>query len=304
VAQSQLQNYEYRCLPELFNERGYHSAFFQGTLKNTSGTGAFAQLLGFRHSYGKEDVSESRYPHNSWGLQDPDLYDFTLKKLKEMPQPFFVGINSNSTHSTELPPGIAPQFPGNSAETTYINTLHFSDTALKEFIEAVENDPAFEDTLFVLVADHAGPSLGSSNLNRYLVPFLVYAPGLVEPQQLDLVSSQRDIAPTLLALLQINDQASFSGKSLLEGNATHHADYYHQRTLGWIEGKRGIEFRLGEAEQMRCYDLTSPPLRQQPDLCSENDREQHRRALAFTHLSQSLLFNGKISAFSRLQGNE
>jgi hypothetical protein len=55
---------------------------------------------------------------------------------------------------------------------------------------------------------------------------------------------------------------------------------------------------------MQCYDLTSPPFRQQPDPCSETDREQHRRALAFTHLSQSLLFNGKISSFSRLQGNE
>src|SRR5690606_15770647 len=85
VAQSQLQNYPYHCLPAILAERQYHTAFFQGTLKNTSGTGAFAQLLGFRHSYGKEDVREHHYPQNSWGLQDPDLYRFTLEKLKAMP---------------------------------------------------------------------------------------------------------------------------------------------------------------------------------------------------------------------------
>ncbi len=304
VAQSQLQNYEYHCLPELLNKRDYHTAFFQGTLKNTSGTGAFAQLLGFRHSFGKEDVAEHRYPHNSWGLQDPDLYTFVLQQLKQMPQPFFVGINSNSTHSSELPPGVQPHFSGKGAETTYLNMLHFSDAALGDFIRAVESDPAFRDTLFVLVADHAGPSRGNSNLNKYLVPFLIYAPGLVEPQTLDFVSSQRDIAPTLLSLLHIDAETSFSGRSLLDTASAHYADYYHQGVLGWIEGERGVEFRLGEQEAMQCYTLLEAPFRQQADDCSENDRAQQRRALAFTHLSQSLLFNGKISAFSQLRGDE
>ncbi|MCW8917896.1 MAG: LTA synthase family protein [Gammaproteobacteria bacterium] len=300
VAQSQLQNYEYRCLPELLNEQGYHSAFFQGTLKNTSGTGAFAQLLGFRHSYGKEDVAEYRYPHNSWGLQDPDLYRFVLQRLKQMPQPFFVGINSNSTHSSELPPGTPPHFSGQGAETTYLNMLHFSDAALGEFIQAVASDPAFARTIFVVVADHAGPSLGKSHLNRYLVPFLIHAPGLVEPRQLDIVSSQRDIAPTLLDLLNIDTEANFSGSSLLTDHQNHHADYYHQGVLGWVEGRRGLEVRLGEEREMQCYNLLSGPLRQQPDACDAHDETRLSRALAFTHLNQSLLFNGKIGTFSQL----
>ena len=304
VAQSQLQNYEYRCLPEILNQRDYHTAFFQGTLKNTSGTGAFAQLLGFRHSYGKEDVAEHRYPHNSWGLQDPDLYDFTLQRLKEMPQPFFVGINTNSTHSSELPPGVSPHFPGEGGENTYINMLHFSDAALGEFIRAVESDPAFSETIFVLVADHAGPSLGSSDLNKYLVPFLIYAPGVVAPQQLDIASSQRDIAPTLLSILQIDDAAAFSGNSLLDSTASRYADYYHQGVLGWIEGKRGIEFRLGEEQGMLCYELLEAPFRQLPGECADTDWALQQRAQAFTHLSQSLLFNGKVSAFSQLRGHE
>lgn len=305
VAQSQLQNYEYRCLPELFNERNYYTAFFQGTLKNTSGTGAFAQLLGFRHSYGKEDVSEHKYPHNSWGLQDPDLYAFILQQLKQMPQPFFIGINSNSTHSSELPPGVKPYFSGEGAETTYINMLHFSDAALGDFMHAVESNSAFANTLFVLVADHAGPPLGSkNNLNKYLIPFLVYAPGLVKPQKLDVVSSQRDIAPTLLSLLHIDDKTSFTGRSLLDTGISHYADYYHQGVLGWIEGKQGIEFRLGDEQELQCYELLDAPFRQLSHNCRENAAAQRLRALAFTHLSQSLLFTGKTSAFNPLQGNE
>jgi phosphoglycerol transferase MdoB-like AlkP superfamily enzyme len=302
VAQTQLQNYDYDCLPELLGNQGYSTAFFQGTLENTSGTGAFARLLGFVDSYGKEDVLEHRYPYNSWGLQDPDLYSFVLKKLHQMPQPFFIGINSNSTHSTELPPDITPQFNGDAPTTPYINTLHFADAALGEFIHAVETEPAFRDTIFVLVADHAGHS-PAGTLKKYLVPFLIYAPGLIEPTRLEVMSTQRDIAPTLLSLLSLKTTSSFSGSSLLQ-SSTHYADYYHQGVLGWVEGKRGIEIPLDEQQKMTCYELLDAPFRQQPDDCSESDQKQRQRALAFTHLSQSLLFNGKTSRFSQLHGSK
>jgi hypothetical protein len=95
VAQSQLQNYRYDCLPGTLKARGYHTAFFQGTVSGTSGTGAFAQLLGFEQSYGKEHVARHRLPHNNWGLHDPDLYEFALEKMGSLPRPFLVGINTN-----------------------------------------------------------------------------------------------------------------------------------------------------------------------------------------------------------------
>ncbi len=302
VAQSQLQNYSYYCLPEILHQNGYYTAFFQGTLKNTSGTGAFAQSLGFRYSYGKKDVPDHKYPHNSWGLQDPDLYRFVLQKLKKMPQPFFVGINTNSTHSSELPPGLKPAFEGDDHDTVYSNMLHFSDESLKKFMHEVEQDPAFKDTIFIMVADHAGPSLGNSNINKYLIPFLVYAPGVIEPQQRDIVSSQRDIAPTLLDILGLPASPDFSGVSLLDEASKPYADYYHQGHLGWVEGTAGVEFMLGDKEKAECYTFKPTPFRREKHVCTEQDIQLRRRATAFTHLSQSLLFNGDIGKFRSLIG--
>jgi len=88
VAQTSLQNNSYRCLPDILEQWGWHTAFFQGTHKETSGTGAFAQSLGFNRSYAKEDMPAGRYKHNYWGAHDPDIYDFVLDKLDTMPQPF------------------------------------------------------------------------------------------------------------------------------------------------------------------------------------------------------------------------
>ncbi len=305
VAQSQLQNYAYRCLPKILDERGYYTAFFQGTLKNTSGTGAFAQLLGFRNSYGKEDVDDTQYPHNSWGLQDPDLYRYVLKQLKQMPQPFFVGINTNSTHSTELPPSVNPQFEGNDPETTYKNVLRFSDEALKSFILSFANYPELNNTIFVIVADHAGRSKGGaksldSNFNKYQIPFLIYAPGIVKPKQLDVVSSQRDIAPTLLYTMNIDPKAPFTGMALQDKGGTHSADYYHDGRLGWIEGRDGIEFSVDNDNKMSCFTVDKVPLQLTAKECGKKQKLQRLRALAFTHLNQSLLFAGKTEDFQSL----
>ncbi len=302
VAQSQLQNYAYRCLPQILGERGYHTAFFQGTLKNTSGTGAFTQLLGFRHSYGKEDVDDYDYPHNSWGLQDPDLYRYVLKQIKQMPQPFFVGINTNSTHSSELPPGVDPQFEGSDPETTYLNVLRFSDEALKSFILSFANYPDLNNTVFVIVADHAGRSKGGAqsldtNFNKYQIPFLIYAPGIVKPRMLDMVSSQRDIAPTLLYTMNIDGKAPFTGMALQDPAGIHAADYYHNGALGWIESRKGVEFNIDNNKQLNCFSVGKDKPALLPAECGDSETEQRLRALAFTHLSQSLLFAGKTSEF-------
>ncbi len=309
VAQSQLQNYAYRCLPQILNERDYHTAFFQGTLKNTSGTGAFAQLLGFKHSYGKEDVDDYQYPHNSWGLQDPDLYRYVMKQIKLMPQPFFVGINTNSTHSTELPPGVDPQFSGNDPETPYLNALRFSDEALKSFMLSFANYPELSNTIFILVADHAGRSRNSAKsadgtFNKYLIPFLIYAPGIVKPKQLDMVSSQRDIAPTLLYTMNIDGKAPFTGMALQDKGGSHAADYYHDGTLGWIEGTSGIEFNIEKKNEMRCFAVGKKPLALTTSDCGKQQEQQRRRALAFTHTNQSLLFEGNIENFAVLLGRD
>ncbi len=302
VAQSQLQNYAYRCLPQILAERDYHTAFFQGTLRNTSGTGAFAQSLGFKHSYGKNDVDEHQYPHNIWGLQDPDLYRYVLKQIKQMPQPFFVGINTNSTHSKELPPGITPRFSDDNPENPYMNVLHFSDDALKNFIQSFANYPELNNTIFVLVADHARGAKGrgepiDDTFNKYIIPFLIYAPGIVEPKHLDIVSSQRDITPTLLYTMNIDGKAPFTGMALQDSSGIHSADYYHEGRLGWIEGNNGVEFNINNVTDMNCFSVDKAPLKLKKSDCGKKQEQQRLRALAFTHLNQSLLFEGKTSEF-------
>ncbi len=288
VAQSQLQSYSYRCLPHVLRERGRSSAFFQSTLKNTSGTGAFAQLLGFEESYGIEEMPAPTMGLNSWGQHDPDLYRFALQHMRAMPQPFLVGINTNSTHDALLPDSASRPFSGHGGIDDYLNTLHFADAALGDFIQALHADPALANTIVVLVADHAGRT-PPGGYQSYLVPFAILAPGL-EPRELESVLSQRDIAPTLLQLMGLPVPPQFSGRAGGSG----FADYYHHGWLGWVEDERLLEVPLQGANGLRCFDLARDPAQQRPLACSDVDEAMAQRARAFSHLSQWRLFAGEL----------
>lgn len=299
VAQSQLQNYEYDCLPKLLRHNGYTTAFFQGTLENTSGTGAFAQALGFEQSYGKRDIRNRQYDENSWGVQDPDLYRFVLGKLDDMPQPFFIGINTASTHDSQVPESFLAKMDhpdGNG----FVNAMHFADFSLEQFIDAYQKSGRFKDTVFVLVADHTG-AVNSSIFDRYRIPFLIYAPGIVTPRHLPEISSQRDIAPSVLDILNLPQPGWFAGSSLLsELPRPAIADYYHEGILGWVNGEQITEFPIQSQTPVECYEYSAAQHLKAIVECGSS--ADNNIAIAFTQLSQKLLFNGKIKTFETYRG--
>ncbi len=198
IANTQLQDYPYDSLIDIFNRTGYKSLFFQGTSKETSGTGALAQKLGFQKSFGKHDVTERHYPTNSWGVHDPDLYAFVLKRISTIESPFIIGINGATTHDISIPDDV-PVLPlsKNKQLNRRLNALHFADDALGKFVQTMQK--RYPNTLFVFFADHAGGG-HRKVIDNYLIPLAFLGSG-VTPRHIDQVVSQRDIAPTLVDLV-------------------------------------------------------------------------------------------------------
>lgn len=297
VAQSSLQNFNYQCLPHILRENGWHTAFFQGSHEDTSGTGAFAQSLGMLDSYAKEHMGEGRYQHNYWGAHDPDIYDFALAKIDSMPQPFMVGINTNSTHDIELPAGVEPHFSQSSHPDKNINILHFADQALAEFFDNIKTKPYYENTIFVLLSDHTSGKR-SSTMARYLIPGLIYAEKLLPPGRLERYVSQRDFAPTILDILNLEPSTSFAGKSWYgPPQDEYFAEYYAAGSVSWLSGDLLVETNAGMADSFQCYSLERGLLQAQPAECGERGEMISKQSLAFTAYSQDRLFKGKTRQF-------
>ncbi len=295
VAKTQLQDFHYYSIVDEFDKRGYSSAFFQGTSKETSGTGSLANSLGFRYSYGKRDVKKRIYEENYWGVHDEDLYNFVLEKLSTtLKEPFVIGINGATTHDEKLPKAIKPiHFVDDDTINKQLNVFHFADYALGKFIKEVE--AKYPNTVFVLFADHCGGHINGS-LKNYEIPFAVYAPKLIQPKYKDVVLSQRDIAPTVADLV-LGDYKkifpNFSGKSLIR-DEVFFADYFQNGLLGIVKNNRIVEYNIA-AKKMECFDLEG--FEKKSAICDKLDTQLEKDVLSFSGVSQELLFSGNVGEF-------
>ena len=288
LVNTQLMDFTYQCLPHILKDSGYVTSFIQGSYRDTSSVGSFAQKIGFAESLGKVELPQGNLPHNAWGLHDDDLYDYVFEKALLQKKPFFFVLNTNSTHDTVLPPHVSPLLAEGVQDAKHKNVMHYADAALGRFITKFEQSPLANNTLLVLVADHTAQVRGS-DLYEYMVPMAMSIPH-VGAKNIPFATSQRDIAPTILDALHLPPSPSFTGKSLLSSKVFF-ADYFHHQHLGWIEGDDLLRINVISGETM-CFLWRQDLLLKHSQPCEGKARlKQH--ALGFTHWVQHALFSGK-----------
>lgn len=143
------------------------------------GFSAYMQLAGVKHYYGKDEYNNDADFDGIWGIWDEPFMQFMASKLNTMPQPFFAGFFSLSSHHPFKVPekytGVFPKGPLPVHEP-----IGYSDHALREFFATASKMPWYDNTLFVLCADHSTTSFFpeySTSANAFAIPIVFYAPG-------------------------------------------------------------------------------------------------------------------------------
>ncbi len=150
----------------------------------------------------------------AWGADDEAAFDYTLQQCDKSfgsNKPFFNHIMTVSNHRPYIYPegriDIDPTYQSIQGAVKY------TDYAINKFIKDARQKPWFNNTLFVIVADHCSKSAGKTDLpvNRYHIPCIIYAPQLVKPAIESRLVSQIDLAPTILGLMNLNYTSRFFG---------------------------------------------------------------------------------------------
>lgn len=180
---------------------GYFTAFFHGGNNGTMFLDSYAQGAGFERYYGRQEYP---YPDRDydgiWGIWDGPFLQFTAQTLSTLPEPFCVAIFTLSSHHPyKIPSDLRDSFP--EGPLPIHKSIRYADWALARFFERVEKAPWARRTLFVLTADHTGPSEAPYSPTRsFWVPLLFYIPGQKLPKP-DSLASHLDIGPSLLEAL-------------------------------------------------------------------------------------------------------
>ncbi|BAO45411.1 LTA synthase family protein [Thiolapillus brandeum] len=204
-------------LGNILKEKGYDVRFLYG------GRGYFDNMSAFFSGNGYQVIDQSSVPDedmtftNAWGMSDEDLYRQAMKSADASwaaGKPFLQQIMTTSNHRPYTYPDNRVDIPSGSGRG---GAVKYTDWAIGDFLAQAKNKPWFKDTLFVIVADHCASSAGKVDLpvKKYHIPLFIYAPEHVKPVRIDKMASQIDLAPTLLALLNMDYESAFFGRNIL-----------------------------------------------------------------------------------------
>ncbi len=243
---------------EILRRQGYETLFLYG------GYGYFDNMNAYYAGNNYRVVDRTDFPRasvgfaNVWGVADEFLFDNSLAQLDRTHaagKPFLAQIMTTSNHRPYTYPDgrIDIASPGGRN-----GAVKYTDYAIGHFIEQARRKPWFNDTLFVIVADHCAAAAGKTRLpvTGYHIPLILYAPALLKPGRDDRLASQIDIPPTLLDAMGLPGDDHFFGQSLFEQpDESRRAFISNYQELGYLKHDKLIV--LGPKQRVDTFTIDS-----------------------------------------------
>ena len=218
-------------ISSILDREGYSSAFFHGGHNISMGFSAYAHSIGYQSYYGLDEYCRSpKYSgmddwDGKWAIWDEPFLQFTLDNIEGMKQPFLATVfTASSHHPYHVPEQYRDSLVDEEGGLPIHKCVRYTDLALRRFFERASREPWFNNTIFVLVADHtnqASHDVYKTDLGLYSIPIIFYTPdGQLQPALNEgTIAQQTDITPTLLHLLGYEKPYLAFGNDLLGDKA-------------------------------------------------------------------------------------
>ena len=228
------ENQNLYTVSNVFKSKGYNSNFFYGGDGYFDNMNAYFGGNGFtiydrgRGSVLSDKIKTTRSNinddevtfENAWGICDEDIYTKMLKVADEHyknNKPFFNFVMTTSNHRPYTYPDNAIDIPSGTGRE---GAVKYTDYALKRMFEKAKNKPWYQNTVFIIIADHCASSAGKDEIdvaNYHIPAFIVNFPEHSN-QKVNKLCSQIDLFPTFFSLMNWSYQSDFFGKDVLQSN--------------------------------------------------------------------------------------
>lgn len=231
-------------LGSVFKSKGYDVGFIYGGNSFFDNMGYFFSHNGY-NVLDIDNIPKTLVNHTtSWGIDDEATLNFTLQqcdKSYNQHKLFFNHVMTVSNHRPYTYPD--GRIDIKSEMRIPQGGVKYTDYAIHKFLKDAAQKPWFDKTIFVLVSDHCSRSAGKTDLpvNRYHIPCFIYAPKLVTPRIEQKLTSQIDLAPTILGLLNMNYTSRFFGIDVLNTSESQDRIFVSTyQNLGYIRDNRMV----------------------------------------------------------------
>ena len=192
--------------------KGYSTAFFHGADNGSMGFQAFARATGYKQYLGRTEYNQDANFNGDkdydgmWAIWDEPFLQFMASKLNNYREPFMATVfTASSHHPFKVPEQLEQQYPEEGTHPIH-KCVRYTDMALRHFFENAAKQPWYNNTLFVIVADHtnqASHDFYQTDLGLYSIPIIFYTPdgSLAPAMRDDVVMQQASIMPTIMGIL-------------------------------------------------------------------------------------------------------
>ena len=219
-------------------DAGYASSFYYGGEIGFVNMKGYLIQTGFSKIIDKENFNEEQL-NSKWGAHDEFVFDRQLNELSQADTPFFSTVLTLSTHEPFEVPMETP-FTGNTEPDKFRKAAYYTDDCLRRFFEKAKQQAWYDNTLFILVADHGHRLPKRHHLDRpqaKRIPLLWFGEvldTLYRGKTIDRVGNQHDLPATLLHQLDIDPSEFTVSKDLLNPQTPEWAYYLTDNVMGWV----------------------------------------------------------------------
>ncbi len=278
-------------LARVLQRDGYDTVFFYGGRGLFDGMRSFAVRNGYDRFIEQKDFPDAKFT-TIWGVADEEVFlraNEEFKRLASTGKPFFSTILSVSNHKPyTYPAGRIPEDPN---EHRRENAVKYSDFALGQFFRAAKLESYWNNTIFIVIADHGARVYGSQSIpiHSYEIPLVILGPAAVKtPERIGQLGNSLDVAPTILGLLGRPYETMFFGRDLFgEPQSPGRAVLNHNRSVGLYHDnkfvvlglKQGVEFYAGDPKRENMKPNSAP---------TAADLEQEKDTIALYQVADEL----------------
>jgi len=225
-------------LVKVLKQEDYYTSFtFGGQLIYGNMKSYFVEN-GFDLLTEQDDIKNKNMPVGALGIHDEFMFDYFGKQINSIPQPFFAGFFTLSSHSPYDFPG-ERKFSDMKLEQDFANSVYYTDKCLGEFFTQQKQQPLWDSTIFIVLADHSHNTYRNHPVHSFdyhKIPLLITGGALREEfrgRQNHKLYSNVDITTTLLKQLELPAEQFFWSKNIFNPYSPEFAYFELSYGFGW-----------------------------------------------------------------------
>ena len=221
-------------------KHGYSTSVFHGGNNGTMNFDVFSQHAGFKDYYGRKEYNNDDDFDGKWGIFDGPYLQYCIQNIDTIQPPFATLLYTLSSHHPYLlPEGF--ELPKEAyLWSGFEKTVYYSDCALRDFFKSASQTDWYENTLFVITADHANTEHYQSDFSNmwgmYAIPIAFFMPKRIEAKHNVEIAQQIDLNVSILSALGFDDTICSFGRNVFDSLSEPYTISYLNQTYQYSNG--------------------------------------------------------------------